>query len=303
MLFKYYRNLKIEKQESVTGLLFILPYSIGFLLFQGLPFIISFIISTTNLRYISKLDQVRFVGISNFVEMFQDKSVVQALTTSLKYCVMYVPAIMLAALLLALMLNQKIYARNFLRTMLFMPYVSNIVAVSVIFSIMLSPTNGIINTMLRSFGVGDPPMWLLGTETALPTVAAVACWQQMGMQMVIYLAALQDVPKELVESASIDGANAWVKFTRVLLPTISPTTFFLTITTIIGSLKNFSIIQTMTGGGPGTSTTVLPVSIVRSAFGSYRLGYASAQGILLFAVVMVITAIQWRGQKKWVNYM
>lgn len=303
MLFKYYRNLKIEKQESVTGLLFILPYSIGFLLFQGLPFIISFIISTTNLRYISKLDQVRFVGISNFVEMFQDKSVVQALTTSLKYCVMYVPAIMLAALLLALMLNQKIYARNFLRTMLFMPYVSNIVAVSVIFSIMLAPTNGIINTMLRSFGVGDPPMWLLGTETALPTVAAVACWQQMGMQMVIYLAALQDVPKELVESASIDGANAWVKFTRVLLPTISPTTFFLTITTIIGSLKNFSIIQTMTGGGPGTSTTVLPVSIVKSAFGSYRLGYASAQGILLFAVVMVITAIQWRGQKKWVNYM
>ena len=303
MLFKYYRNLKIEKQESVTGLLFILPYSIGFLLFQGLPFIISFIISTTNLRYISKLDQVRFVGISNFSEMFQDKSVVQALTTSLKYCVMYVPAIMLAALLVALMLNQKIYARNFLRTMLFMPYVSNIVAVSVIFSIMLSPTNGIINTMLRSFGVGDPPMWLLGTETALPTVAAVACWQQMGMQMVIYLAALQDVPKELVESASIDGANAWIKFTHVLLPIISPTTFFLTITTIIGSLKNFSIIQTMTGGGPGTSTTVLPVSIVRSAFGSYRLGYASAQGMLLFAVVMVITVIQWRGQKKWVNYL
>lgn len=187
--------------------------------------------------------------------------------------------------------------------MLFMPYVSNIVAVSVIFSIMLSPTNGIINTMLRALGVGNPPLWLLGTETALPTVAAVACWQQMGMQMVIYLAALQDVPGELMESASIDGANALKKFTHILLPVISPTTFFLTITTIIGSLKNFSIIQTMTGGGPGTSTTVLPVSIVKSAFGSYRLGYASAQGMLLFAVVMLITVIQWRGQKKWVNYM
>lgn len=303
MLLKYYRNLKIHRQESLTGFLFILPYSVGFLLFQGLPFVISFIMSMTNLRYISKLDQVKFAGISNFAEMFRDKNVIQALLTSLKYCIIYVPLIMIAALFFALLLNQRIYGRNFLRTMLFMPYVSNIVAVSVIFSIMLSPTNGIINTMLRALGVGNPPLWLLGTETALPTVAAVACWQQMGMQMVIYLAALQDVPGELMESASIDGANALKKFTHILLPVISPTTFFLTITTIIGSLKNFSIIQTMTGGGPGTSTTVLPVSIVKSAFGSYRLGYASAQGMLLFAVVMLITVIQWRGQKKWVNYM
>lgn len=303
MLFKYYRNLKIEKQESITGFLFILPYSVGFLLFQGLPFVISFILSTTNLRYISKLNQVKFINISNFVEIFNDKSVLRAMLTSLRYCIMYVPLIMIVALLFALMLNQRIYARNFLRTMLFMPYVSNIVAVSVIFSIMLSPTNGIINAVLKAIGIVNPPLWLLGTETALPTVVAIACWQQMGMQMVIYLAALQDVPKELLESASIDGANAWVKFTHVLLPMISPTTFFLTITTVIGSLKNFSIIQTMTGGGPGTSTTVLPVSIVKSAFGSYRLGYASAQGMLLFAIVMLITVIQWRGQKKWVNYM
>lgn len=303
MRLKHYRDLKIDKQESVTGYLFILPYSIGFLLFQGLPFFLSFIISLTNLRYVSKLDEVRFVGIDNFTAMIHDKSVIEAMLTSLKYCLMYVPLTMMLALLFALILNQKVYARNFLRTLLFMPYVSNIVAVSVIFSILLSPTNGLVNTFLRSLGVENPPMWLLGTETALPTVVMIACWQQMGMQMVIYLAALQDVPRELTESAEIDGANAWQRFSKIILPVISPTTFFLTITTIIGSLKNFSIIQTLTEGGPGSSTSVLPVSIVRTAFGSFRLGYASAQGMVLFAFVMLITVIQWRGQKKWVNYM
>lgn len=137
---------------------------------------------------------------------------------------------------------------------------------------------------------------------ALPTVVVISVWKGVGLNMITYLAALQDVPAELLEAAQLDGANKWQQIKNVVIPKVSPTTFFLLISSILTSLQNFTVIQALTGGGPGQATTVMSVNIVRTAFTKYETSFASAQAMIIFAIVMIITLIQWRGQKKWVNY-
>ncbi len=139
-------------------------------------------------------------------------------------------------------------------------------------------------------------------KLALPTTAVIAVWKGLGLNMVVYLGALQGVPAELLEAAQIDGATKWERIRHVVFPMVSPTTFFLLISSIIGSLQNFTIIQALTEGGPGQATTVMSVNIVRTAFMKYDTSLASAMALVMFVIVMIITLIQWYGQKKWVNY-
>ena len=148
----------------------------------------------------------------------------------------------------------------------------------------------------------NPPLLLLSDKFALPTVALIAVWKGVGLNMITYLGALQNVPTELDEAAQIDGANKWQRIKNVVIPMISPTTFFLIISSIITSLQNFTVIQSLTEGGPGQSTTVMALSIVRTAFVQNNTAFASAQAMVIFLIVMIITLIQWREQKKWVNY-
>ena len=179
-----------------------------------------------------------------------------------------------------------------------MPYVSNRVASAIVWSILLDPVDGIVNQTLRALGVNQVPMWLMGSKTALYSVVMIAVWREVGLQFVTYLAALQEVPTELKEAAQIDGAGRFQQFFYVTLPLIRNTTFLLTITSIITSLKNFTIIQVLTAGGPGNSTTVLPLNIVDTAFSSARMGYASAQAMVMFVLVMGVTVIQWVGKNR-----
>ncbi|WP_105616806.1 carbohydrate ABC transporter permease [Vallitalea okinawensis] len=296
------KKLSIAEKEALTGVLFIFPYALGFLIFHALPFILSFVISMTDLRFISKISEVRFIFFDNFLEMFNDPYFWEAFSKSVQYTVIYVPLIMLLSLMLALMVNKKIYAKNAIKTMIFMPYISNIVAIAIVWGLLLDPIEGPINNLLMTLGMTNPPMWLMGAKTALPTVVIIAVWQGMGLQFITYLAALQGVPRELIEASQIDGANRWKSFIHVTLPMISPTTFFLTITSIISSLKNFSVVHALTEGGPGTSTRVLALNIVRETFASYRMGYASAQAIFVFVFILIITVIQWKGQRRFVSY-
>lgn len=185
--------------------------------------------------------------------------------------------------------------------MVFLPYVSNIAAIAVIFKLMLGPSGPVVQ-ILSMLGMENPPYLLLDTKLALPTVAAIAVWKGVGLNMITYLGALQNVPAELEEAAQIDGANRWQRIRNVIIPMVSPTTFFLIISSIITSLQNFTIIQTLTEGGPGQATTVMAISIVRTAFSKNMTSFASAQAMVMFVIVMIITLIQWRGQKKWVNY-
>lgn len=288
-------------RESRLAWIFITPYLIGYTLFHFLPLVISFFMSFTDLKYISKLDSVEFVGLNNYIEIFSDDMFKKSMLNSMLFTLMYVPLILIIGLVLAVLVNKNLYVRNLIRSMLFMPYVSNMVAVAVVWSILLDPISGPINMFLRAVGIKDVPMWLMSSDSALFTVTIIAVWQGVGLQFVTYLAALQNVPLELKEAASIDGANKRQIFFHVTLPCIMPTTFLLTITSTIGSLKNFTIIQVMTAGGPGNATTVLPLNIVNTAFSTMRMGYASAQAMVMFAIVMAITAVQWKLQKKYSN--
>ena len=210
------------------------------------------------------------------------------------------PLIMILGFAFAVILNKGVYAKNALRATVFMPYVSNIVAVAVIFKVLLGSNSPIIQ-QLQSWGF-EPPLLLQDLKLALPTTAAIAVWKGLGLNMVVYLGALQGVPTELLEAAQIDGATKWERIRHVVFPMVSPTTFFLLISSIIGSLQNFTIIQALTEGGPGQATTVMSVNIVRTAFMKYDTSLASAMALVMFAIVMVITLVQWYGQKKWVNY-
>jgi multiple sugar transport system permease protein len=290
-----------QKKEDIAGYLFITPYLIGFFIFQGLPFLMAFVLGFTNIKYISNIGSAKFIGLGNFIRMFQDSSTMMALARSGLYTLMYVPLILIMGFVFALLINQKIYGRNIIRTLLFLPYVSNIIAVSAIFKSLLMP-NGMVANILKAFGVTNFSPPLFNTTAALPTIVGVAVWAGMGLYMITFLAALQGVPRELLEAATIDGANPLRKVWSIIIPYLSPTTFFLLISALTTSLQNFTIIQNFTGGGPGDATTVLSVKIVQTAFTNYQTGYASAQAIIMFAIVMIITAIQWRGQKKWVSY-
>ena len=217
------------------------------------------------------------------------------------FVIVYVPAIMVAGFVLAMIVNKGIHWKGAIRGMVFLPYVSNMVAVAVVFKILLGQS-GPFYQIMQFLGVENPPLLLLSDKFALPTVALIAVWKGVGLNMITYLGALQNVPTELDEAAQIDGANKWQRIKNVVIPMISPTTFFLIISSIITSLQNFTVIQSLTEGGPGQSTTVMALSIVRTAFVQNNTAFASAQAMVIFLIVMIITLIQWREQKKWVNY-
>ena len=289
-----------QKKENRSGWMFISPYLIFFTVFTGIPFIMAVAMAFGNVTYITKLDDLQFVGLKNFITVFTDKEILASLGRTFVYSLVYVPLIMVLGFVLAFILNKGVFCKNGIRSLIFMPYVSNMVAIAIVFKVLLGNGSPVIQG-LQSLGF-DPPLLLQDLHLALPTVAAIAVWKGIGLNMVVYLGALQDVPGELVEAAQIDGAGKWQRIRHVIIPTISPTTFFLLISSITGSFQNFTIIQALTEGGPGQATTVMSINIVRTAFTKYQTSVASAMALVMFAIVMLVTLFQWRGQKKWVNY-
>ena len=190
------------------------------------------------------------------------------------------------------------------RKLLFLPYVTNIIAIGMVWSAVLNPEFGPVNTLLRNLGVPDAylPRWLLGTDTALATVAVIRVWKGLAMPILVLLAALQDVSPDLSDAATMDGAGPFRRFQAVTLPSISPALFFVTVVTLIDSFKAYDIMKALTNGGPGVATRVMAVEIYEQAFTFYRFAMASAEAIILFGVVLLITIVQWWGQKKWVHY-
>lgn len=291
---------RAERTEAITGYLFVTPYLIAFVLFTGIPFVSAFLMSFVNMKFISRLDNLKFVGLQNFVRFFQSSEALAALGRSVLYSVIYVPVIMVLSFVLAYLLNKGVFWAKGIRSMVFLPYISNMVAVAVVFQLMLGP-RGPFYLLQKFLGVENPIIPLLNQTWALPAVVLIAVWKGIGLNFLTYLGALQGVDKSLVEAAEIDGATKWQQIKNVVIPAVAPTTFFLTISSIITSLQNFTVIQSLTDGGPGQATTVMSVNIVDTAFLQYDTSYAAAQALVMFAIVMVITLIQWRGQKKWAD--
>lgn len=293
----------IKKREFKRGLVaysFILPNFIGFTLFTLIPVIFAFILSFLNW---DGANDITWAGLDNFKRLFTDSTFKIALWNTVYYSILTVPLTLVAALGIAVLLNKKIAGRNIFRTIFFFPYVASLVAVAVVWNMIFNPSMGVVNEFLRSLGMANPPGWTSSTTWAMPVIIFVSIWKNMGYYMVIYLAALQAIPKDLYEAASIDGATSWQQFKNITVPMLTPTTFFVSIMLTISCFKVFDLVYMMTAGGPGRSTTVLVSHIYNTAFKEFSYGYSSAISMVLFAIVLVITVIQFRGEKKWVSYM
>lgn len=289
------------KQEKKAALMFILPFMIGFAVFNVIPFFYALVISFMDYNSLKDMSTIKFLGLDNYIRFFNDPIALKAIVKSFTYTAIYVPGLLIGSFFVAVLFNRQFYLRKLSRTLILIPYVANVVAIAMVWSIVLDPYDGPVNTIIRSLGF-EAPMWLGGTETALPTIAVIAIWLNFSFQTIVYLAALQEVPVELYEAAELDGASPLKRILKITVPLVSPTTFFLMITSIIGSFQNYAIVRMLTNGGPGISSRVLSLNIYEEAFAYNKYSYASAQSIVQFAIILVFSIILLRGQKKWVHY-
>lgn len=287
-------------KTDLTGYAFLAPNLIGFLVFMGFPVIFSFLISFSDWDYYRGFSGIEFNFGKNYVDIWKDDWFTSSLKNNLIYTIGVVPTTVFIALVCAVFIDKYVIGKTAVKLMTFMPYISNIVAVSIVWIMMLSP-QGPFTLFIKALGVTDPPKWLADTQWALFSIMLMSIWSHIGYCILIYTAGLKAVPEDLYEAADIDGANEFQKFIKITIPMISPTTFFLLVTSIISSFKVFGQINVMTQGGPGNSTTVLVYYIYQAAFTFFRMGYASTISWVLFALIFIVTLIQWWGQKKWVN--
>ena len=198
---------------------------------------------------------------------------------------------------LAMALNRDLPGRAALRAIFFLPYIVTVVAIGMIWLMLMNPSAGLVNQVLRGLGLDRVPGWFASSHWALPALIVMAVWGGVGYVSMIYLSALQDAPSQLYEAAEVDGANAWVRFTTITWPALMPTTIFLLVTLFIGASQGFGLIALITAGGPGDATTVLSFYMYQTGFQFYRFGYASALGVVTFLGVLILTLLTWRAQK------
>lgn len=290
-----------RRREHLIAYSFIAPNFIGFTIFTLIPLFFSLALS---LMSWDGSNPITFVGFDNFIRLSKDKTFFKALYNTITYTIGIVPLTLVASLALALLLNQKVRARNFFRTVSFFPYVASLVAVAAVWNFLFSPFMGPVNSILNTI-TGIPfeqlPKWSASKDWAMFTAVFFSIWKNMGYYMVIYLAGLQGVNPELYEAASLDGASSWQRFWNVTIPQLAPTTFFTTMILIISSFKVYDVFVMLFAGGDNQltdSTRVLVYQIYNTAFRSLKYGYASAQAIILFVLVLGITLIQFRGEKR-----
>jgi len=291
------RMTRLARQEALAGYGLIAPNLLIYSIFVVIPVLMSLVLSFTDWNFVGGFDKLKFVGVKNFLELPSDKWFTDSLRNNLRY-MLAVPITMAAGLIFALMLNRFAYGRGFLRSMVFLPYITSSIAIAAVWLAIFHPSYGPITSFLQSLGMENPPKWLGSSTWALPTLMFIAVWGGFGYNMVIYLAGLQGIPQELYEAADIDGAGAWAKFRYLIFPLLTPTSFFLLVTGVIGSFKVFDIINVMTQGGPGTATTMLAYNVYRYGFVFYKMGYASAIAWVLMIIVALITLVQWWGQRR-----
>ncbi len=288
---------KRKIRDNATGYAFILPNLIGYTIFVFIPVLFSFILSV--MRWDGSQRPMEFVGLQNFAQIFGDRIFRGTLVHTVSYALMTVVPTLILALLLAVLLNNKIKGVAVFRTAFYFPYIASIVAVGAVWNMLFQPDFGPVNEILKFLGATDPPRWVVDKDWAMVSVAIVSVWKYMGYYMIVYLAGLQGIAKTLYEAASIDGANGWQKLLYVTVPMLTPTTFFVLIMLTIQCFKVFDLVYVMTGGGPGNATKTLVNYIYEKAFTSWEFGPASAGAIVLFAIVLAITLIQFSGEKKW----
>jgi multiple sugar transport system permease protein len=289
------RRSQLRRRNTLLGWSFILPNFLGFALLTLVPIVVLFYMSLTNWNVFGTAN---WVGLDNFERLVGDGSFRIALLNTLYYSALHIPLTFVVALGLALLLNNKLRGVAFFRTAAFFPYITSIVAIAIVWNLLFSPDYGPINEILRFFGMENPPGWLTSSDWAMPAVVIVSTWRDMGYYMILFLAGLQTVPRELHEAARVDGASTIQRFFNVTLPSLRPTTFFVTVMLTINSFKIFDLILVMTEGGPGQSTLVISQFIYTKGFEESQFGYASAASVALFFMCIIVTVAQFLLNKK-----
>ncbi len=293
--------MNLKNSETLAGLLFVSPMLIGVTVLVLLPILAIFALSFADWNFVQGWDGLKWIGFDNFGKLLDDHAFIRSVRNNMIF-LLAVPVYMLVSMVLAILIDRYVYWKGFFKVAYFMPYISSIVAVAIVWQVLFQPSYGPINEMLKAIGIANPPKWIADPKFALYSIMMITVWVSIGFNLIIYIAGLQSIPRDLYEAADIDGANAWVKFARITFPLLSPTSFFLLVTGIISSFKVFDIIAVMTQGGPIGSTSMMVWYLYEQAFNNLKIGYASSVSVVLFAFVMIITAGQWIAQKKWVNY-
>jgi multiple sugar transport system permease protein len=288
-----------HRDNANIGYLFILPSFVLLLTFVVIPIIWSFVLT---FQKWSILSPGSWVGLKNYVKLFtRDVDYWNAFRNTAVFAVIKVPLSIFLSLVVAVVMNRKFAGVNIFRSIFFLPVIVSTVAISVIWLWMYDRDYGLINYGLSLFGIKGPD-WLGNPDIALYSLVIVDVWKGIGYMMVIYLAGLQGISTEFYNAAKVDGASTWQLFWKITLPLIAPTTFFLAITSFIGSLQVYTIVYAMTDGGPLKATEVVAWLIWKVAFQQHNMGYAAAQSFMLFAVIFAVTLFQVRYMNKKLSY-
>lgn len=293
-------RLPQRRRESLTGLAFVAPFVVGFVLFSALPMIASLILSLTNFDP-REPDEIRFIGLDNYSQMLSDPILRESLWVTVRFGLLVVPLTMGFSLGVALLVNSRLLAgRNVFRTLFYMPMQIPIVASTLVWIGVLHATTGWLNIGLRAVGL-EGPNWLQSPFWVGPALALMGLWG-IGNMMLIFLAGLQSVPTELYDAAKVDGAGPWARFRYVTLPLISPVLFYNLIIALIATFQYFTQAYVVSNGrgDPDRATLFFNLQLYREAFGFFNMGYASALAWLLFVIVLALTFVLFRTSGSWV---
>ncbi len=293
------RRSGLRRQEAIDGYLFIAPWLIGFVLWIAGPMLFSLALIFLNW---SLLSPPSFAGLSNFSTLLSDELIPVSLYNTAYYTFIFVPLHVILALLAALALNLRIRLVGVFRTVYYLPSITPTVASAMLWLWVFNPDFGLVNLLLRRVHLGTL-QWFVDPIWAKPALIVMALWS-LGGAMIIFLAGLQDIPQELYEAASIDGAGYWARFWGVTLPMLSPVIFFNLVVGIIGSFQIFTTVFIISNGsgGPANSTLFLVLYLYQNGFVFFKMGYASLIAWVLFAIVLIFTGIQFLVARKWVHY-
>ncbi len=283
-------NKESSFKEALTGYAMILPSLILLIIFFVVPIFMTAFYSFTKFNV---LEAPQFVGLKNYTKMFSDPFVLASIRNTLLYTVITVPVQTVASLLLAcaFVAKKDNLWKNFAKSSAFIPVISSMIIVGTLWRMMFNSDIGIINTLLSFIGI-EPLNWLGGKVTALIAVCVVSVWKNAGYFLVIYYAGIMDIPRSYYEAAEVDGANPVQKFFFITVPCLRSITYLVVTLGTIWSFQVFDLVYVMTGGGPGTSTVTLVMTIYNTAFKQYDMGFASAISFLLFAIIIIISVIQ-----------
>lgn len=277
---------------------FLAPSLVPLVAFVLLPMVASLVLTMFEWNLLRPPEPV---GLNNFARLVGDPAFHAAVLHTLQFVAGYLPLVLLGGLGIALALNQVTRGAGLLRTAYFLPVVTSWVVVALVWQWLLNPTSGAVNWVIGLFGV-EGPGWWTDPDWAMPSIVLASAWKDLGFVMVIFLAGLQAIPRDYYEAASIDGAGRAARFRHVTLPLLSPATFFVVIISLINSFQVFDQVWVMTGGGPAGASSVVVTEVVRNAFSYGQFGYAAAMSWLLFVVILAITIVQFRLQRRWVTY-